>query len=161
MNLETNGVASKKFRGGAVPYGYSVVDGVLAPVHSEQDTIKRASELHGQGFSLRAIANTFEAERRVSRNGKPFAAQQITNILVAANGAESVTRKPTIRNNSAFCKGRRAGIEEAIAYLSARSQELLYVCNTTKLERRCDIYDIRHREAEHCIGLVKTLLEAK
>ena len=57
--------------------------------------------------------------------------------------------------------GRRAGIEEAIADLSARSKELFGVYDTTKIDRRCDIYEIRHGEAEHCVGLVKALLEAK
>ena len=63
--------------------------------------------------------------------------------------------------DEARAEGRRAGIEEAIVYLSARSIELFEVYDTTKIERRCDIYDIRNGEAEHCLGLVKTLLEAK
>lgn len=83
---------SKKARGeatgGAIAYGFRLAsDGVRVEKNaSEQATIKRALELDAEGLSLRAIASALEAEGMFSRSGKPFAAQQIKNMLLAAEG---------------------------------------------------------------------------
>lgn len=70
------------FQGGAVPFGYSVnADATLTPIPEEQATIARAHELKAQGLVLRAIAARLASEGRLARNGKPFYAQQVANML--------------------------------------------------------------------------------
>lgn len=77
--------ARGEFTGGAAaPYGFvQNKSGKLEPIPSEQETIKRCLELDAQGLSLRAISAKLEAEGKVSRTGKAFAAQQIKNIIEA------------------------------------------------------------------------------
>lgn len=79
----------KKARGelvGSVPYGYLLAaDGVsLDRDEDEQATIARARELaEAGGLSLRKIAAQLEAEGRVSRTGRTFAAAQVQKMVAA------------------------------------------------------------------------------
>lgn len=75
------------FQGGAVPFGWRVnEDRTLTPIPEEQATIARAGELKAQGLVLRAIAARLASEGRLARNGKPFAAQQVANMLKSSEG---------------------------------------------------------------------------
>lgn len=60
-----------------------------------------------------------------------------------------------------FDAGRRAGLYAVIAQLMARKQQLFEVYNAAKIERICDIYDIKYHEAEACLGIVTAALGAK
>jgi DNA invertase Pin-like site-specific DNA recombinase len=79
-------LAAKRARGervGSVPYGFALdIDGVkLVADRREQATILRARLYHARGLSLRAIAGRLAAEGRVSRNSRPFLAQQVARML--------------------------------------------------------------------------------
>ncbi len=75
------------FQGGAIPFGWRVnADRTLTAIPEEQATIARAHELKSQGLVLRAIASRLASEKRFARNGKPFAAQQVANMLKASEG---------------------------------------------------------------------------
>jgi DNA invertase Pin-like site-specific DNA recombinase len=68
--------------GGDAPFGFAAVDGRLVALESEQSTMARARELSAEGRSLRSVAAALAVEGRVSRTGRPFAAQQVSRMLV-------------------------------------------------------------------------------
>jgi DNA invertase Pin-like site-specific DNA recombinase len=79
-------LAAKRARGervGAVPYGFALhEDGVrLLADRRERVTIVRARDLRARGLSLRAVAARLAAEGCVSRNGRPFLAEQVARML--------------------------------------------------------------------------------
>lgn len=82
-------LAAKRAKGervGSVPYGSKLAaDGcTLAPVEGERAAIDAARELRASGLSLRAVADALAARGMVSRNGRPFHAQQIARLLKRA-----------------------------------------------------------------------------
>lgn len=79
---------AKKARGertGSIPYGYRCEDGVnLVPDEKEQEAVAMIRELNAKGLSLRNIAGRLEAKGYISRSGKLWHPQTISNILEAA-----------------------------------------------------------------------------
>lgn len=69
--------------GGRAPYGHRVsADGVhLEADPAEQATIARASELHAQGLTLRAVAAALAAEGKLSRAATTFAPLAISKMV--------------------------------------------------------------------------------
>jgi DNA invertase Pin-like site-specific DNA recombinase len=55
---------------GAPPLGFTSQGGELVPDDAEQATIRRVRELHAQGRSLRAIADTLDAEGFETKRGR-------------------------------------------------------------------------------------------
>jgi DNA invertase Pin-like site-specific DNA recombinase len=84
---------ARQERTGSVPYGFALgPDGVhLEPVPAEQVVISLVGHLHGQGLSLRAIARELARIGHSSRNGRPFAAQQISRMLNPARPLGATT----------------------------------------------------------------------
>ena len=78
--------------GGGVPFGFSLADDgrTLIPLAAEQATIARARELSVEGRSLRAVAAALAADGHVSRNGRAFAAPQVSRMLASVGGERSV-----------------------------------------------------------------------
>jgi DNA invertase Pin-like site-specific DNA recombinase len=68
---------------GAVPYGYVLAeDGVhVLPCDAEQHVIELVRALRAAGESLRGIAAELERQGMLSRAGKPFVPQAISNML--------------------------------------------------------------------------------
>ena len=57
--------------GGTVPYGFDVdAQGRLSPNEGEQDALKAIVDLHGRGWSLRAICAEMEARGIKTKTGK-------------------------------------------------------------------------------------------
>lgn len=76
--------AQGKFTGGAAaPFGFRLIAGELVRDEQEQAVIAAARKLRGQGLSLRRVSDALAAQGHVARNGKPFAAQQIANMVEA------------------------------------------------------------------------------
>lgn len=73
--------ARGEFIGGKVPYGYRVEAERVVPVEAEQAVIVEARALRASGMSLRDVAGTLAARGIVTRNGRPFAAQQVARLL--------------------------------------------------------------------------------
>jgi len=81
-------LAHKKAKGervGAVPYGWALdVDGVhLAPFAAEQKAISLAAELRAAGLSLRKVGAELQRRGILTRNGRPWQAQQVKGLLAA------------------------------------------------------------------------------
>lgn len=77
--------AKGEFTGGnSAPYGFSVQDGKLVPVESEQEVIRVAKDLQSAGFSRRQIAKILDEKGIRSRSGKVFDATQIGRMQSAA-----------------------------------------------------------------------------
>jgi len=70
-----------RYTGGHAPYGHTLTGGSLAAVHSEQETIVRARTLRARGLSFGKICKALASEGKLARNGRPFAAQQIANMV--------------------------------------------------------------------------------
>ena len=69
--------------GGGIPYGYVLAsDGVnLLLDDFEQDVIRQAKELHGNGLSLRKIAAELQRRGFNARNGTMFQAPQVQRMV--------------------------------------------------------------------------------
>jgi DNA invertase Pin-like site-specific DNA recombinase len=65
------------------PYGSAYMDGRAVAAAAEQATIRRMRELRTAGRSFRAVSAALADEGRIARNGKPFAAQTIKQVLTA------------------------------------------------------------------------------
>lgn len=77
--------ANGEFTGGkSAPYGYTVENGKLVPVESEQELIRVAKDLQNAGLSRREIAKIFDQKGIRSRSGKVFDATQIGRMQKAA-----------------------------------------------------------------------------
>jgi len=70
-----------EYIGGHAPYGYQIVNGAQVEEAFEQDVIQQAKRLRHSGLSLTAIARELEGMGIVTRNGKPFVAQQIKRLV--------------------------------------------------------------------------------
>lgn len=79
------GRATKAARGGyaygAPPYGWRSEEGVLVPVPEEQEAIKHARKLRGEGASLREIAQALDSEGHKPRRAESWSAETVRNIL--------------------------------------------------------------------------------
>lgn len=77
--------AKGEFTGGnSAPYGFSVQNGKLVPVESEQEVIRVAKDLQNAGLSRREIAKILDQKGIRSRSGKVFDATQIGRMQKAA-----------------------------------------------------------------------------
>lgn len=71
-----------EYTGGRVPYGWTLQDGRLVAVESERAIVERVRVLvQVERLSLGKAARTLASEGRFARNGRPFAPQQIANML--------------------------------------------------------------------------------
>lgn len=108
--------AKGEFTGGnSAPYGFSVQDGKLVPVESEQEVIRVAKDLQSAGFSRRQIAKILDEKGIRSRSGKVFDATQIGRMQSAA------ACEPATALEHLEAKGIRVG-GEAISMCSAAGQ---------------------------------------
>jgi hypothetical protein len=72
----------KRVGGRGAPYGKAVLkDGTLVNCAPEMATIRKARRLRATGLSLRKISERLAAKGSVSRNGKPFQANQVRLML--------------------------------------------------------------------------------
>ena len=74
-----------EYTGGAAPYGYALADdGVaLVAVTAEQAVITEARALRAAGMSLRAVAEQLDGKALRARNGRRFAASQVSRMVAA------------------------------------------------------------------------------
>jgi site-specific DNA recombinase len=77
------------FAYGAPPYGYAAVDGALAEVAEEQATLSRIRRDHRDGKSLRAIAETLNAEGVKPRRGRAWHPGVIVRLVERPEGDSS------------------------------------------------------------------------
>lgn len=78
---------------GTIPYGFAAeADGRLVAVATEQATIRRAVDLRGEGLSLRAVAAMLAQEGLVARNGKPFSAKVLADVVTRRPMGDSEAR---------------------------------------------------------------------
>ena len=63
------------------PYGFRIVDFMVVPDQSEQNTIKRIHEHKDQGRTIWETVEILTRESRLNRKGKPFGKTQVHNIL--------------------------------------------------------------------------------
>jgi site-specific DNA recombinase len=75
------------FAYGAPPYGYAAVDGALAEVAEEQATLSRILRDHRDGKSLRAIAETLNAEGVKPRRGRAWHPGVLVRLMDRPGGA--------------------------------------------------------------------------
>jgi len=75
------------FAYGAPPYGYAAVDGGLVEVAEEQATLSRIRRDHHDGKSLRAIAETLNAEGVKPRRGQAWHPGVIVRLVDGSRGA--------------------------------------------------------------------------
>lgn len=73
--------ANGEYIGGAVPYGFDLVDGELVRNEAEQNVIAQAKRLHAAGLSLRKIAAELDRQGIKTRRGSTFAAPQIQRMV--------------------------------------------------------------------------------
>ncbi|NBM20142.1 hypothetical protein [Streptomyces sp. GC420] len=85
IDLMKNGRRRKYEQGGyaygAPPYGWVAVEGGLAPDSREQEALARARELRDQGYTLRSICEVLDAERHLTRSGRPWSSGALSRIL--------------------------------------------------------------------------------
>ena len=84
-HLKNNGKVA-----GEIPYGYKRVNDELVRVEEEQAVIKQANALYEKGFNLSQIARKLTKMGKLTRNGKPWTAQQVKRLL---NGYTRVQRR--------------------------------------------------------------------
>ena len=73
--------------GGDVPFGFDCVDGQLMPNRAEQKVIALVYELHGKGYSLRAIGRELRAiGARTKRGGSKWNPQTVKQIMTCKQG---------------------------------------------------------------------------
>lgn len=75
--------AQGEYIGGHAPYGFTLEDGALVPDAFEQNVIVQARELRAAGLSLAKVAAALDSRGIQARNGRPFAAQQVSRMLAA------------------------------------------------------------------------------
>ena len=63
------------------PFGFRIVDFMVVPDQSEQNTIKRIHEHKDQGRTIWETVEILTRESRLNRKGKPFGKTQVHNIL--------------------------------------------------------------------------------
>lgn len=80
--------AQGEYIGGRTPYGYQLVTGVLVADPAEQAIIREARQLQATGLALRAIAAALDNRGLRARNGKAFAAMQISRMLNPPGGSD-------------------------------------------------------------------------
>ena len=85
-------LAVKRARGertGTVPYGWRLTkDGThLEPCQAEQEAIKAARALRGQGMTLEAIGRALEARGMLPRSGGRWSAKVVSTGLLAVREA--------------------------------------------------------------------------
>lgn len=73
--------ANGEYIGGPAPYGYQLVNGELVADAAEQGVIQQARELRDSGLSLAAVAKELDRRGIQARNGKAFAAMQISRMV--------------------------------------------------------------------------------
>jgi site-specific DNA recombinase len=75
--------ASGEYTGGEVPYGFRLdADGVRLVEHQgEQAVVVVASELRAAGLSLRGVAAELDRRGFTARNGRTFAALQVSRMV--------------------------------------------------------------------------------
>lgn len=66
---------------GAPALGFAVIDGELALVESEQETLRRIRELSAEGRTLRDVAAALAAEGRKTKRGGDWHPQTISRVL--------------------------------------------------------------------------------
>lgn len=66
---------------GAPALGFEVVDGRLAQVDTEQETVNRIAELHAAGHVLRDIAATLAIEGRTTKRGGQWHPQTVARVI--------------------------------------------------------------------------------
>ena len=76
--------AKGEYIGGRAPYGYNLVDGALVADDFEQNVITQARELRASGLALLKVAAALDQRGIQARSGQPFAAQQISRMMLAA-----------------------------------------------------------------------------
>lgn len=76
--------AQGEYTGGNAPYGFTLKDGALVPDDFEQKVITQARELRASGLALAKVAAALDQRGIQARNGQPFAAQQISRMMLAA-----------------------------------------------------------------------------
>lgn len=76
--------AQGEYIGGRAPYGFTLEAGALVPDDFEQKVITQARELRAAGLSLAKVAAALDQRGIQARNGQPFAAQQISRMMLAA-----------------------------------------------------------------------------
>lgn len=69
------------FAYGSPAFGLRAEGGELVPVPEEQATVARARELHGQGASLRDIAQTLDAEGHRPKRGARWHPQTVARVI--------------------------------------------------------------------------------
>ena len=73
--------ANGEYIGGGSPYGFQLVNGELVADAAEQGVIQQARELRDSGLSLAAVAKELDRRGIQARNGKAFAAMQISRMV--------------------------------------------------------------------------------
>ena len=73
--------ANGEYIGGPTPYGFRLANGGLVADAAEQGVIQQARELRDSGLSLAAVAKELTRNGIQSRNGKAFAAMQISRMV--------------------------------------------------------------------------------
>lgn len=66
---------------GAIPYGFSLLDGKLIVDGKETKVVRRILNLHQKGMSFNAIAKTLSAENIPSKIGKKWSDKTIAAII--------------------------------------------------------------------------------
>lgn len=82
--LTRSALAVKRARGekiGNIQYGFKEDAGKIIPDDYEQETIRIASELRANGWTLAAIGKLLGQFGRLNRKGRPFPASSIYEIL--------------------------------------------------------------------------------
>ena len=73
-----------QYTGGNAPYGYTLEAGALVADPFEQDVIAQARELRASGLALLKVSAALTQRGIKARSGRPFAAQQISRMMLAA-----------------------------------------------------------------------------
>lgn len=86
ITIRTSGGRKQKangggYSGGRSPYGYRIVDGEYEVNESEAEVVKMIYRFRDMGLSLRAICSKLDELGIVKRNGTPFRASGINDIL--------------------------------------------------------------------------------
>lgn len=86
--------AEGRHTGGDPPFGWAEVAGLLVETPEEQATLVRARALRAAGLSMRAVAETLEAEGHAARAGRVIGAGHVQRWLATAvRTAPRVTRQ--------------------------------------------------------------------
>jgi hypothetical protein len=70
-----------RYTGGRVPYGYRLEEGGrLVVEEAEQVALQAIRELRGSGLSLRRVAAVLEERGMLTREGRRWSAQALSNV---------------------------------------------------------------------------------